>query len=168
MNLKDLKCVCDDVNIDIYINFIDNIKQSMEYPEWLGDFSKQDLNIMLNNGSKIFIYYLDNEPVCSIIFIPSDKKSISKFELDLDYHKVADYGPMFVNPKYVGNGLQYQMLVEMDKYCINSGYKYSISTVHLNNTYSINNLLKDKFVMCGQKNFKRGIRNIYLKCLDNE
>lgn len=166
MNLNELKCINENIDIDKYIEFREYVKSNMEHSEWLGDFSREDLKFILNNGSKIWIYYLGDEPVCSMMFIPGDEKSMKKFGLKIDYHKVADYGPMFVNPKYVGNGLQYQMLVKMDDYCIQKGYKYSSSTVHPDNIYSANNLLKDGFVLCGQKEFTRGLRNIYLKRLN--
>ena len=61
------------------------------------------------------------------------------------------------------NRLQYQMLKELDNYCIKLGYKYAVRTIHPNNMYSINNLLKDDFELVGTKEFTRGIRNIYLK-----
>ena len=64
MNIKDLVVVSDNINIDEYISFRESVKANMEYPEWLGDFSKEDLSFMLNNGSKIWIYYLNNECVC--------------------------------------------------------------------------------------------------------
>ncbi len=111
------------------------------------------------------MYYLDKEPVCSMMLIPSSEKDISKFELNLDYREVVDYGPMFVNPKYIGHGLQNQMLQVLDEYSINNKYKYAISTIHPDNIYSINNLLKDNFECKNKKQFKRGIRNIYLKKL---
>lgn len=76
-----------------------------------------------------------------------------------------NYGPMFVNHKFIGNGLQFQMLKKLDEYCMNLGYKYVISTVHPNNIYSVNNLIKDNFELINSKEFKRGIRNIYLKKL---
>lgn len=155
------------IDIDNYLFFRDYVKNSMNYPEWLGDFTKNDLEYLLNDGAIIWVYYLDKDPVCSMMLIPSTEKDLSKFEINLDYKEVVDYGPMFVNPKYVGNGLQYQMLKVLDEYCINNGYKYAISTVHPDNVYSINNLVKDEFKLIGQKEFSRGIRNIYLKQLFN-
>ena len=163
MKLEELLCISENVNLDEYINFRDYVKKHMTHPEWLGDFSKEKLINLLNNNSKIWVYYLNKEPVCSMMLIPADEKSLQKFELDLDYRDVADYGPMFVNPKYVGNHLQYQMLQTLDKYCINKNYKYAAGTIHPDNIYSINNLIKDDFVCKGSKEFKRGIRNIYLK-----
>ena len=166
MKLIDLKCINKNINIDEYIQFRKAVKQNMKYPTWLGDFSKEDLINMQNNNSIIWIYYLGNEPVCSMMLIPSTEKVLRKFKLDLDYKFVADYGPMFVNSKYVGNGLQYQMLKELDNYCINLGYKYAVSTSHPDNIYSIRNLVKDDFELITIKEFDRGIRNIYLKKLN--
>lgn len=167
LRLEELDCISENINIDDYIEFREYVKNNMKYPDWLGDFSKDDLIYMLNNNSKIWIYYLNGDPVCSMMLIPSDEKSLSKFELDLNYEDVIDYGPMFVNPEYVGNGLQYQMLKKLDTYCGNLKYKYAISTVHPENVYSINNLTKDYFKLEKTKKFKRGLRNIYLKELMN-
>ena len=168
MKLDELKCINENINIDEYIDFREEVKRNMDHSDWLGDFSKEDLIKLLNNNSKIWVYYLINEPVCSMMLIPSDERALLKFEVDLDYREVVDYGPMFVNPKYVGNGLQFQMLKELDKYCISLGYKYAASTIHPDNIYSINNLVKDDFELVNTKEFTRGIRNIYLKKIDKK
>ncbi len=166
MKLDQLKCINEDIKIDEYIKYINSVKESMKYPEWLGDFSKEDLIFLLNNNSKIWMYYLNNEFVCSMMLIPANKKSLTSFGIDLNPKEVIDYGHIFINHKYIGNGLQYQMLQKLDEYCIKSGYKYAISTVHPDNIYSINNLVKDKFINIDSINLKRGKRNIYLKCLE--
>lgn len=165
MKLNELKYVCENISLDEYINFRNFVKKSMEHPEWLGDFEKKDIESMLKNGSKIWMYYFELEPVCSMMLIPSDAKSLKKFEINLNFEEVADYGPMMVNPKYVGYNLQYQMLMELDAYCFKYGYKYAVATIHPDNIYSINNFLKDNFCKTNEKVFKRGLRNIYLKKL---
>lgn len=163
--LNQLDCIDENINLDDYISFREYVKEHMPHPEWLGDFTKEDLDYLLKNGSKIWIYYMKNEPVCSMMAIPSTKEDLDKFEIYYDYKDVIDYGPMMVNPKFVGNGLQYQMLKEIDNYSINNGYKYSVGTIHPDNIFSINNLLKDEFKLINTKEFARGIRNIYLKKL---
>ena len=137
----------------------------MTNPEWLGDFSKTDLENVLKYSGKIWIYYLKDEPICSMMIIPSDEHALKKFEIDENPENVIDYGPMFVNPKYWGNKLQYQMLRKLDDYCIKLDYKIAIATVHPDNYYSFNNLLKDDFKYTKTKEFSRGIRNIYVKDL---
>lgn len=166
IKLDQLKLIDNNIALDKYIYFREEVKGKMDHPEWIGDFSVADLNCMLNNGSKIWIYYLDNDPVCSMMFIPSSKDSAIKLGLiNYDYNKIGDYGPMMVSNKYVGNGLQYQMLNEIDKYSKSIGLEYVVGTIHPDNVFSINNLLKDGFVQAGQKTFTRGLRNIYLKKL---
>lgn len=165
MNLKDLRCVNTNIDIAEYIKYRELVKQNMEHPEWLGDFSKEDLIYLLNKGTIIWIYYLGDDFVSSMMLIPSTEKDLKKFEIDLNYNDVVDYGPMFVNPRYVGNGLQYQMLKELDEYSTELGYRYTVGTIHPDNFYSINNLVKDGFELIGTKKFTRGTRNIYLKKL---
>lgn len=165
LNLDSLKCISENIDLDEYIRFIEYVKKHMEYPEWLGDFKKEDLEFMLHNNTKIWLYFFNDIPVCSMMFIPANKSSLEKFEINLDYNEVADYGPMLVNPDFIGNGLQYQMLKKIDVYSINNNYKYAVSTIHPDNIYSINNLLKDEFKQINQKEFKRGLRNVYIKNL---
>ena len=165
MKLNDLNYVNDKIDVDKYIEYRENVKKEMKEPDWLGDFSKDDILYMLDNNSKIWMYFKDEEFICSMMLIPSTKKDLDKFGIDLDFNEVVDYGPMFVNPKYVGNSLQYQMLKELDEYSSNKGYKYAISTVHPNNIYSINNLIRDEFELVGYRIFTRGERNIYYKKL---
>lgn len=167
LKLEELTCISEDIDIDKYINFREQVKQNMVNPEWLGDFSKEDLINMLENKSKIWIYYLDNEPICSMMLITVEENTLLNFGLDLDPQEVVSYGPMFVNFQFIGNGLQSQMLKKLDDYCINLGYKYVITTVHPDNSYSIENIVKSNFELRDTKEFKRGIRNIYFKKLMN-
>lgn len=135
----------------------------MKCPDWLGDFSKEDLKKLLDNDAKITVLYDNEIPVCSMMFIPSDKKFLEELELDFNTKEVADYGPMFVNKEYVGNGLQYQMPKKLDDYSIKKVCKYVLSTIHPDNKYSSNNFLKDNFKLYKTMKFKRGIREVYLK-----
>ena len=57
------------------------------------------------------------------------------------------------------------MLKEIDEYSKEIGFEYAETTVHPDNIYSINNLIKDDFKLVNTKTYKRGIRNIYLKKL---
>ena len=164
MELKDFKSIEDnDIDIDKYIEFREYVKSHMEHPEWLGNFTKEEIELIINNNGKLWVYYDNDIPVCSMMLIPSRQKDLDKFGIDLDYKDVIDYGPIFVSPEYVGNGLQLKMLKEEDEYSINLGYKYAATTVHPDNIFCIRNMLKDDFIYKNQREFTRGIRNIYLK-----
>lgn len=75
LKLKDLIVIDDNINLDEYIEFREYVKKYMSHPEWLGSFTKDELNRLIKIGAKIWIYYIGKVPVCS----------------------------MMVNPKYVGN-----------------------------------------------------------------
>lgn len=153
-----------EIDIRDYIDFRENVKSNMEHPEWLGDFTIAEIKEGLESESmKIWVYKSNNENVCSMMLLKSSEKSLQKLELNLEAAEVVDYGPMFVNPKFVGNGLQYQMLKRLDQFCQSKGYKYAVSTVHPDNVFSIKNIEKDNFILQSVKEFKRGLRNIYLK-----
>lgn len=166
MKINNLKCVDKNIDLDEYIKYREEVKSKMQHPDWLGDFTKEDLKKLLDNGSKIWMYYYNNNFVSSMMMIPSTKEDMQKFNLNKNYKEVVDYGPMFVNYKYIGNNLQYQMLQELDKYVKGLGYKTAIGTIHPDNIYSINNFNKDNFKLHSTRKFKRGIRNIYIKNME--
>lgn len=45
MKLNELTCINQNINIDEYIEFREMVKENMDHPEWLGDFSKEDYNL---------------------------------------------------------------------------------------------------------------------------
>lgn len=80
MKLENLSCINTNINIGEYITNRAIAKYSMEYPDWLGDFSKEDLYNMLDNNNQTCMYY-NNEFVHSMILISSTKKDLVKFIL---------------------------------------------------------------------------------------
>lgn len=165
MKLKELTCINENINLDEYLAFRSIVHQSMEHPDWLRALSKEQLDNILKTGSKIWIYYNNNEPVCSMMIIKETKQELTELKLDVRENEAINYGAMFVNPKYYGNKLQLQMLEELDNYVKQLGYKYAFGTIHPDNYYSINNVLKDNFRCLGMLQLERGLRNIYLKDL---
>lgn len=165
--LESLECVSSDINLDKYVSCREKVKEDMETPEWLGDLTKDDIGYLLNNGSRIWMYYHLNNFVCSMMVIPASSEDVKEMGIDYNYLDVVDYGPMMVSCKYRGNGLSLQMLNFLDKYCLDIGYKVAICTTHPDNEKFINNLVSDGFSFVRKKEFKRGLRNIYVKKLDN-
>ena len=165
MKLEEFQLINENINLEEYIKYREIVKQNMEHPEWLGDFSKEELDDMLINNTKIWMFYKENNFVCSMMMIPSTKKDLDSFGIKYNCTDVIDYGPIFVMPEFIGNKLQFQMLKMLDEYCFSLGYKYAVGTIHPDNIFSINNLIKDDFIKIGQKELKRGLRNIYIKDL---
>ena len=136
----------------------------MKEPSWLGEFSLNELKNILNNEGKLFNFYDNNIIVCSMLYIPSNNKTLEKHNLKYDEDLVGSCGPITVNPEYVGNKLQKQMLELLDKYCKNIGKRYIFTKVHSDNIYSINNFISDgyKFVET-YKTSSGESRSVYFK-----
>lgn len=148
MKINEFNCISEHNNIDEYLEFYKYVKSNMKEPSWLGEFSLNELKNILNNEGKLFNFYDNNIIVCSMLYIPSNNKTLEKYNLKYDEKLVGSCGPIMVNPKYVGNKLQKQMLELLDKYCKSIGKRYIFTKVHPDNIYSINNFVSDgyKFV----------------------
>lgn len=164
--LDGLICISENIDVNSYINFRKTIKNAMDYPDWLRELTKDELLLMLTQNTKVWIYYNKDEIVCSMLAMKANEETISKYGLTLNQNDTIEYGSMIVNPKYVGNSLQFQMLLELERYSKNNNFKYAIGAVHPLNVYSINNLLKNGFKQVAFKELDRGPRNIYLKKFD--
>ena len=164
IDLKDLKVlVIEEESIDFYLDFISMIKKKMDHPEYLGDFTRDDLISILRNKGVILMYKYGNILGASSMMIPATKKDMEEMGLSLDYTKVMDYGPCAVFEDYRGNGIQKYMNERCDRLCRELGYQYAVTTVHPDNTYSIHNIESCGFQYVGEKEFSRGRRKIYQK-----
>lgn len=148
MKINEFNCISEHNNIDEYLEFYKYVKSNMKEPSWLGEFSLNELKNILNNEGKLFNFYDNNIIVCSMLYIPSNNKTLKKHNLKYDEDLVGSCGPIMVNPKYVGNKFQKQMLELLDKYCKSIGKRYIFTKVHPDNIYSINNFVSNgyKFV----------------------
>ena len=164
MKINEFNCISEHNNIDEYLEFYKYVKSNMKEPSWLGEFSLNELKNILNNEGKLFNFYDNNIIVCSMLYIPSNNKTLEKHNLKYDEDLVGSCGPIMVNPEYVGNKFQKQMLELLDKYCKNIGKIYMFTKVHPDNIYSINNFISDgyKFVET-YKTSSGELRSVYFK-----
>ncbi len=163
MLLTNFECIkVNEKTIKDYLNFYHAIKMLMPNPEWLGDFSTIELKNILSSGGEIWMFKQINEIVCSLMFIPAPEIILKKLQLPPG-PKYAECGPIMVAPKYVGNGLQRQMLKFLDNYCIDNNFDFILTTIHPANTISINNFCKCGYSYVSSHKLKRGFRALYLK-----
>ena len=164
MKINEFNCISEHNNIDEYLEFYKYVKSNMKEPSWLGEFSLNELKNILNNEGKLFNFYDNNIIVCSMLYIPSNNKTLEKHNLKYDKKLVGSCGPIMVNPKYVGNKFQKQMLELLDKYCKSIGKRYIFTKVHPDNIYSINNFISEgyKFVET-YKTSSGESRSVYFK-----
>lgn len=163
MNLKDLKEVSSNININDYLWLYNYVRQNMTHPEWLGTFSKNEIIEILNNGGKIWLYYDQDMPVCSVFYIPSSNKSLRKHHVDYDESVTGSLGPIMVRKEYVGNNLQIAMLEVINNYAKSLGKSHMFTKAHKDNIYSIRNILKDGYKIIDEYENERGKMLAFIK-----
>ena len=165
INLEDLKEKSENIDINEYLKFYKYVRDNMQHPEWLSEFNMEELVYILDHDGKIFNYYNNDILVSSIMYIPSNNKSLRKHNIKYDEEIVGSCGPVLVNPKYVGNGLQLKMMIMLDEYSKSLNKKYMFTKAHPDNIYSIKNILKDGYEFIEDYMSSDGPKRCYIKKL---
>ena len=165
MKLNELRCVSENVCLDDYYELYTYIRKNMEHPEWLDLIPRHDTEIILKNYGKIWLYYDNEIPVCSVFYIPSDNRSLKKHNIETEDYETGALGPIMVRKEYIGNGLMNQMLKIFDEYNKNINNKYIFTKVAKDNIYSIRNIEKNGYIITHKYYNERGINLAYLKKL---
>lgn len=126
MNFLDLKCINDDVNLTDYLKLYDNVRSKMPNPLWLKPFELNEIKEILANGGKIWLYYDNDNIVCSVFYISVKEENLKKHRVYQDKNITGSLGPIMVNPLYVGNGYQLEMLKVLESYASSIGKKIHI------------------------------------------
>lgn len=163
MKLTDLKEVSNNVNLDEYLYLYKYVRDNMEHPEWLGTFTYNEIEEILNIGGKIWMYYDKNIPVCSVFYIPASNNSLRKHNIHYDEKVTGSLGPIMVRKEYVGNGLQTAMLEVLDDYVKSIGKEHMFTKTHSDNTYSIRNILQAGYKIIDEYENERGPMTVFIK-----
>lgn len=163
MKLSDLKEVSENVNLDEYLFLYKYVRDSMEYPEWLGTFTKKEIEEILSSGGKIWMYYDKDIPVCSIFYIPASNESLRKHNISYDEGITGSLGPVMVRKEYTGNGLQTAMMNVLNDYVKSIGKTHMFTKAHSDNVYSIRNILKDGYTTVHEYESDRGPSTVFVK-----
>lgn len=163
IKLKELKCIENNVNIKEYLKLYKYVRDNMEHSEWLGEFSEEEIIDILKGKGKIWLYYTDNTPVCSMFYIPVKQKTLDKYNLSCGENETGALGPIMVSPDFIGNGLQHQMMEVFHNYCKSINKKYIFTKAHTENVYSTNNMLKCGYVLVDKCMTETGEKSIFIK-----
>jgi len=163
MKLSDLCCKSNNVDLDDYLKLYKYVKDNMEFPSWLGDFTKEEIEKLLKIGGKIWLYYYNDVAVCSMFILPSNNKTLNKNKVFYDEKEVISLGPIMVSKDYVGNKLQLQMMEELESFCKENNYKYIFTKVQSDNKYSLSNILEFDFKITNEYINERGWNTTLVK-----
>lgn len=163
MQLSDFKEVSSNINLDEYLFLYNYVRDNMEHPEWLGTFSREEIEEILNIGGKIWMYYDKEIPVCSVFYIPVSNKSLRKHNVEYDESITGSLGPIMVRKEYVGNGLQTAMQEVINRYAKSIGKEHMFTKAHADNIYSVRNILKDGYKVVDEYENERGPMVAFVK-----
>ncbi len=163
MKLSDLREVNENIDLDDYLYLYNYVRDNMINPEWLGTFTKEEINEILGTGGKIWMYYDKDIPVCSIFYIPASNKSLRKHNIMYDEKETGSLGPVMVRKEYVGNGLQTAMMNKLDQYVKSIGKTHMFTKAHADNIYSIRNILKNGYEIIDEYENERGPMIAFVK-----
>ena len=163
MKLSDFKEISENIDIDEYLYLYKYVRNNMEHPEWLGTFEKEEIEDILKNGGKIWMYYDKKTPVCSVFYIPVKNKTLRKHNVNYDETITGSLGPIMVSKEYVGNGLQTEMLKVLNEYVKSIGKTHMFTKAHSDNIYSIRNILKDGYEVVNEYTNERGPMTAFIK-----
>lgn len=161
--LSNLKEVSENINLDEYLFLYKYVRDNMEHPEWLGTFTKEEIEEILSIGGKIWMYYDEDIPVCSIFYIPASNKSLRKHNISYDESITGSLGPVMVRKEYTGNGLQTAMMNILNDYVKSIGKTHMFTKAHSDNIYSIKNILKDGYSVIHEYESDRGPSTAFVK-----
>ncbi len=163
MKLSDLKEINNNINIEEYLSLYNYVRDNMKHKEWLGTFSRNEIEEILNNDGKIWMYYDKEIPVCSIFYIPVKNKTLRKHNIEYDEKITGSLGPIMVRKEYIGNGLQMEMLEVLDNYLKSIGKEHIFTKAHSDNIYSIRNILKNGYKVVDNYENERGPMTAFIK-----
>jgi RimJ/RimL family protein N-acetyltransferase len=166
MNFKKLNCISENIDLQDYYKLYDFVRDNMKHPEWLGYIPINETKIILSKGGKIWLYYDNDNLVCSMFYIPSNNELLRKHNLEYDENETGSLGPIMVNPYYVGKGYMREMLAIFNEYNKSIHNKYIFTKAASDNLYSIRNIENDGYKLVDVYKNNRGLNNAYLKELD--
>ncbi len=166
MKLSDLDCITKNVNLSDYLKLYKYVKDNMINSNWLGDFTREEIEDLLKKNGKIWLYYNNDIIVCSMFMLPSSNKSLNEHNVYHNEDIVASLGPIMVSPDYIGNKLQIQMMQELEEYCKKNNYKYIFTKVSNDNKYSLSNMLEFGFKIMDEYINERGKNSTLIKEVD--
>lgn len=154
-------------------HMIQRVWQEIEHKDWfVPDDSEYTYRILQEgNGIGYKAIEKDSGSLAGIFLVafPGRKeenlgRDIGILEKELD--KVAHMESIAILTKYRGNGLQYRMMQTAEKELRNLGYRYCMCTVHPENIYSRQNIIRQGYeVVLTKEKYGGYLRDILLKNL---
>ncbi len=157
----------------IFADVIESVWLQLERKDWFAADNKDYTFRMLKEGNGIGYMALDqdNGNVAGIFLVTFPGSSEENLGRDIclareELEKVAHMESVAILPEYRGRGLQYRLMQTAEEELKNLGFRYLMCTVHPENVYSKNNVVKQGYqVVLTKEKYDGYLRDILLKKL---
>ena len=137
-------------DVDTFLRFLDAVKAGMSRKEWLYLDSADTVHSMVKDGMLEFWLAFREEQLAAVFSILFPGLNSYNYGYDLGFGqeellKVVHMDTAAVHPDFRGHGLQGRMVRLAEQALAGTGERILLSTVHPENKFSLNNMLKQGY-----------------------
>lgn len=137
---------------ELFLNFLDDIKAGMAQQEWFYLDPPEIVRAMMQEKTMAFWLAMDEHNIAAVfsVLFPGLHDHNYGYDLGLcqeELQQVIHMDTAAVHPAYRGLGLQGQMVHLAEKALSGKGKRILLSTVHPENTFSLNNMQRQGYVI---------------------
>lgn len=135
-----------------YISFLHDVKKAMPHTEWFFLDPDEEVREMMREGCMSIWFAEDGNTLAGVfsIIYPGLKEFNLGYDLGFEgaqLLRVVHMDTAAVHPDYRGQKLQYRLMAEAEKELARIGGRILLCTVHPDNCYSIQNVLKQGYTI---------------------
>ena len=116
------------------------------------NYSKEDLELLLENNSIIYTYYNNRETIMTVLIEPKNNK-----------YKTISIEPLLIAKKYLNNEILITIINDLDNKIRLLNYNHIEVKIHPDNLNLIEKFVKNNYYLKDNIESSLGIRNIYIK-----
>ena len=131
-----------------------NLNNYLRNNNKLIDYTKEDLELLLENNSIIYTYYNKKETIMTVLIEPRNNK-----------YKSVIIEPMLISNKYINNDVILTIINDLNNKIKALNYKYIEVKIHPDNLNLIEKFVKNNFILKDTIESHLGLRNIYIKTI---
>ncbi len=128
-------------------NYLKNKKKIINY-------SKEDLELLLENNSIIYTYYNQKEVIMTVLIEPKNNK-----------YKSVILEPLLISNKYINSDILITIINDLNNKIRLLNYKYIEVKIHPDNLNLIDKFIKNNFILKDTIESHLGLRNIYINTI---
>ncbi len=132
------------------LQFLQQVREEMEHKEWFYLDAPEDVRAMMEDGSMELWLAEENGELAGIFDLIRPGLAKHNYGYDLDFTeeellRVINMDTAAVHPNHRGKGLQGKLIQHVEAYLRQEGKHILLCTVHPDNRFSLQNVLKQGY-----------------------